>query len=121
MKYLFDPPKESDWKRFRSMVTDLRERYLKERNHELVRLLTDPSKTPTEQFWETHDRMREIGKILVKCLDGHSRSKMARYLAEMRYYGMLKESDLEGFSDELREFLLACGPEEEGREGSPES
>jgi hypothetical protein len=32
---------------------------LKEKNHELVSLLTCPEKTPTEQFWDTFDRMKK--------------------------------------------------------------
>jgi hypothetical protein len=46
-------------------------------------------------------------KILVTCLDGHSRSKMSWYLLLMYQYGLIEDSDLEAFSDELREWILA--------------
>ena len=65
-------PKESDWKRFRDLVPDLRERYLKKINHELVGMLTVPDKTPTNQFWDTFEQMKKEKRILQDCLDGHS-------------------------------------------------
>ena len=45
-------PKESDWKQFRDQVAFLRERYLKEKNQQLLEMLTDSERTPTAQFWE---------------------------------------------------------------------
>jgi len=98
-------PKESDWKRFHRIVSDLRERYLKEQNVELVGILTDPKRSPTEQFWDTFEKMKEERKILIDCLDNHSRSHMFMSMALMCRYGMLKKEDLEGFSDELRDRL----------------
>jgi hypothetical protein len=98
-----DKPKESDWKHFRKIVPDLREKYLKERNKDLLKLLTDPEKTPTEQFWNTEEKINEEKRILVDCLDGHRRSRMFEYMALMCRYGMLKEEDLKAFSKELQE------------------
>ncbi len=100
-----DKPKESDWKLFRKMVPDLRERYLKEKNRDLLVLLTDPEKSPTEQFWNTAEKIEKEEKILVMCLDGHSRSKMFEFMLRMIQHKLMKESDLEGFSDELKERL----------------
>ena len=95
-------PKESDWKRYRDMVSDLRERYLKEKNQELIDMLSALDKTPTEQFWDTLERMKKEKRILQDCLDPHSRSKMFMSMMLMLRCGMLKEEDLEGFSDELK-------------------
>ncbi len=100
-------PKESDWKQFRNMVVFLRERYLKEKNRDLVKTLTDSERTPTAQFWDTFEEMKKEKKILQDCLDGHSRSKMFLFMHLMLRNGMLKEEDLSGFSDELREQLIA--------------
>ena len=44
-------------------------------------------------------------KILMDCLDGHSRSKMWRYMVKMYYYDIIRDSDLEEFSPELRELV----------------
>lgn len=38
-----DKPKESDWKTFRKLVPELRERYLRQRNAELNAILHDES------------------------------------------------------------------------------
>ena len=100
-------PKESDWKRYRDMVSDLRERYLKEKNQELAEMLTSSDKTPTERFWDTLERMKKEGKILQDCLDPHSRSNMFMSMMLMLRYGMLKEEDLEGFSEELHHDLTS--------------
>ena len=45
-------PKESDWKTFRKMLPELRERYLAEKNKEIVSIFMDEGRTPTERFWE---------------------------------------------------------------------
>jgi len=96
-------PKESDWKHFRALVPDLLERYLEKRNAELIDLLQDDSRTPTERFQAVEERTREEAKILSQCLDGHSRSNMVMAMVAMRGHGMLADDDLEGFSEELRE------------------
>lgn len=98
-------PKESDWKHFRKIVPALRERYLEEKNKELAAILSANSKTPTEQFWDTLDAMKKTAKILVACLDGHSRSQQYTSMSLMCRYGMLKQEDLEAFSPELKSDL----------------
>ena len=96
-----DQPGESDWKRFRKIVPELRERYLRERNSEIAALLRDESSTPTNQFWTASERIEEIGKILRSCLDGHSRSTMMNYLMMMHRHQLLTDEDMNGFSDEV--------------------
>ncbi len=99
-------PKESDWRKFRTMVPDLRERYLEAKNQELVNILTGSDQTPTERFWSTFEQMKKESKILRDCLDNHSRSKMSMSMMLMLRDGMLKKEDLNEFSDELREQLM---------------
>ena len=100
-------PKESDWKIFRKRVPEWRERYLNVKNQEIIAVLTDKNKTPTEQFWDAKEKMKEEARILVDCLDGHSRSKMLYYLILMYRHGLIQDVDLEEFSQELREQILA--------------
>jgi len=97
--------KESDWKQFRDSVDFLRERYLKEKNREFSDMLISQNGTPTEQFWDTLDRMKKEKRILQDCLDGHSRSKMYMSMVLMLKNGMLKEEDLKSYSEELQEQL----------------
>jgi hypothetical protein len=96
-------PLESDWKVFRERVLEWRERYLETRNAELVRILTDDRRTPTERFWEVKKCLDEDAKLLRDLLDGHSRSKMEWFLILMCGHGFIGEADLDEFSDGLRE------------------
>ena len=97
-----DQPGESDWKKFRMIVPELRERYLRKRNSEIIVILRDESSTPTNIFWTASERIEEIGRILRSCLDGHTRSTMMNYLMIMCRHQMLTEEDLGGFSEEVR-------------------
>ena len=103
---MYDDPKESDWKTFRKIVPELRERYLRQRNPELIKILEDDDLTPTEAFWTVEERIEKEAKILRKCLDGHSRSKMVRFMRTMYAHQMLTKEDLEPFSEEVRECIL---------------
>jgi hypothetical protein len=51
--------------------------------------------------------MKEFGGILRTCLDDHRRSKMMDSLMLMYRYQMIKDADLEKFSEEIRE-RVAC-------------
>ncbi|HDP67112.1 MAG TPA: hypothetical protein ENN20_01275 [Candidatus Marinimicrobia bacterium] len=94
---------ERDWKAYSRMVPELRERYLKEKNAEIVQILEVEDKSQTERFWDAQDKIEQERKILEACLDPHSRSMMHTHLFLMYRSGMLKDADLENFSEELRE------------------
>lgn len=94
---------ERDWKTYSRMVPELRERYLKEKNAEIVAILEAEEKSQTERFRDARDKIERERKILEACLDPHSRSKMQIHLLLMYRYGMLKDADLDNFSGELRE------------------
>ena len=98
---MYDQPKESDWKAFKKLVPVLRERYLDERRSSFVSILNDENLTATEQFWNLEERIEKEANILRACLDGHSRSSMARYMFLMYRHQMLNDGDLETFSEEL--------------------
>ncbi len=93
---------ESDWKRFRSLVPMLRERFLAEQNAMLLEILTDPNRSETERFWDAFNRGKEVREILTRCLDGHSRSKMVLFMQLMLRANMIRQDDLVSFSDELQ-------------------
>jgi hypothetical protein len=95
--------KESDWKIFRKRVPEWRERYLQKKNKVIVDILTDQNMTPTEQFWAAKRKMDKETRILVNCLDGHSRSKMEWFLLLMYQHSLVNNDDLKEFSEELRE------------------
>jgi hypothetical protein len=97
---------ESDWKKFRALVPRLRERYLADRNAQIARKITDPTKTETERFWNAMEVMEKEARTLRNCLDGHSRSKMWEFMFNMRAVGMLREEDIADFSEELRKSVF---------------
>ena len=73
---------ESDWKRFRAMTVEWRERYLATQNVRIARILTNPKKSETERFWEAEEQIGKIAKVLRQCLDDLRRSTMAIRLME---------------------------------------
>ena len=99
-------PAESDWKKFRAIVPELRERYLSERNIELISILQDEALTPTEKFWTASERIDEIGVVLRACLEDHRRSKMMLSLMLMYRHRMISDEDLEVFSEEVRKRIV---------------
>lgn len=102
---------ESDWRKFRDMVPRLRERYLADRNARIAAMLTDAKKNETERFWDAMEQMEREAKVLQKCLDGHSRSKMWLYMLTMIRAGMLIKEDVGVFSAELQK-EIACAFDE---------
>ncbi len=96
---------ERDWKALKKIVPNLRERYLKEKNIEIKKILEDKNKNDTERFWNAKKIIDKESKILVNCLDGHSRSKMIFHMTLMYRYGMLRDEDLDEFSDELKSYM----------------
>jgi hypothetical protein len=96
---------ESDWRKFRDMVPQLRERYLAGCNARIAAILADPKRNETERFWDAMKEMEKEAKILRDCLDGHSRSSMWIFMSLMIRVGMLRKEDLLQFSDELQKEL----------------
>jgi hypothetical protein len=84
------------------MVPKLRERYLTECNARIAALLTRPDKNETERFWDAMEVMEKEAKVLGRCLDGHSRSKMWLFMLSMIGAGMLKKEDMAVFSEDLQ-------------------
>ena len=93
---------ESDWRKFRDMVPQLRERYLAERNARIARIFADPKKNETERFWDAEALIRKEAITLRRALDDIRRSTMWLRLSEMRAAGILKRGDLAAFSEELQ-------------------
>jgi hypothetical protein len=49
--------------------------------------------------------MKKEAKILQDCLNGYSKSSMDTHILLMLRHGLMKEEDLDAFSDELREWV----------------
>ena len=100
--FMYKKPRESDWKVFRDMLPELREKYLKKKNKEIERILNDRERNETERFWDAEERIKKEVEILRECLDDYSRSKMGMKVMLMCRYGMLEKNDLEKFSEDFQ-------------------
>ena len=94
-------PVESDWKLYSKLIPFWRDRYLTVKNREFTATLCQDGKTPTEVFWETKERVDKEAKILDQCLGRNSRSSMYMSMLLMHRYGLITDSDLNQFSEEL--------------------
>lgn len=107
---MYMKPLESDWKVYRKSVHLWRDRYLETKNEEIAAVLLDGTRSSTERFWEAKEKLERQARVLVECLDDHSRSKMLLHLVLMLRHQMIEEADLEDFSQELRDAvrLVTC-------------
>jgi hypothetical protein len=96
---------ESDWKTFRRLIPEWRERYITGINKKLLHVLSNPRKTQTDTFWDTKEKADKSARILRDCLDGHSRSSMTRFFFLMLKHNMITLDDLTEFSTELQEHM----------------
>ncbi len=103
---MHDNAQEKDWKVFRNMAPELRERYLIDRNEELASILNDDQLSQTDRFWEVEKKTKQTAKVLRECLDGHTRSRMGSFMIIMIGYGMMTNDDLLKFSVETQERYL---------------
>lgn len=91
---------ESDWKLFRSRISDWQERFMGKLVCEYTDLLTDASKLSSDKFWELERRIKGDKKLKgVTC--EMSRSTMIYNLMDLYHEGAIDDSDLDGFNDEL--------------------
>jgi len=93
---------ETDWKYYNSIIESVRERYLESQNKKLVSMLSDNKLTQTERFWKIEEFYRKEARILNDCLGNLSRSNMVHSILLMCRYKMMRDKDLEGFSEELQ-------------------
>jgi len=101
---MVDKPRESDWKQFKKLLPQVRERYLEKKNRELTYELTESDKSPTEKFWKTAEKVEKTKKILYDCFDeGYSRSKMFSSLVIMYTHNIIGEEEIKTFSETLQE------------------
>ncbi len=94
---------ESDWKLFRKRVPVWQERYVG-RLMEEYRAILDSEESSSEKFWALEKRIRQDKKSLGVIVDMR-RSTVQVELLQMLLQGVIQPSDLEGFSQELRDSL----------------
>ena len=95
--------KESDWKLFRTKVPAWRENYMARLCNEYVDLLRSDA-LPSARFWALDKRIRKDQRNLDILWDLR-RSRMFEAIGCMLADGIIAHSDLDGFSEELRQTL----------------
>ena len=97
--------KESDWKLFRDRIVDWQENYMEKLIGEYISLLSEKTE-PSTRFWALDERMKEDkekkGVVIQK-----SRSRMVYDMMALLDEGAICIKDLEGFSKELQDHLIA--------------
>lgn len=94
---------ESDWKLFRKRVPVWQERYMG-RLIEEYRSILESEKLSSEKFRTLEKRIQQDKKSPGVVIDMR-RSTMRDELLQMLFQGVIQLSDLEGFSQELRDSL----------------
>ena len=79
---------------------------------ERSKLLRDERMSPPERFWEAKERIDEEAETLRTCLNRISRSKMNMSLVLLHGRGLIEPSDLNPFSDDLKERVLSLVQDE---------
>lgn len=91
--------KEQDWKLFRQRLPDWQESYMDRLNQEYIRLLSGEG-LASDKFWELEKRIR-MDKKSVGVSAEMRRSQMYSNLLSLLVNEIIREDDLNGFSEEL--------------------
>ncbi|MBR3242196.1 MAG: multidrug transporter [Parasporobacterium sp.] len=97
---------KADWKLFQERISGWQEAYMEKLNHEYVKLLTEECPA-SKKFWALDERIRRDKKTpgvqlqLIK-------SEVAWDLMALIRDGVISTEDLNGFSEELKEYVIRC-------------
>lgn len=95
--------KEQDWKLFRKKLPLWQEAYMDRLNQEYIRLLSGEG-LASEKFWELEKRIR-MDKKSVGVVADMRRSQLYSNLLSLLVNEIIREDDLDGFSEELSETI----------------
>ena len=95
---------KADWKLFRERIGEWQEAYMEKLNKEYVELLSG-DEPASKKFWTLKERIdkdrRTPGVQLIL-----KKSKIDWDLARLMNDGVITATDLEGFSEELKKYVL---------------
>ena len=95
---------KEDWKLFRERIGEWQEAHMEKLNKEYVELLSG-DEPASKKFWALEERInsdkRTPGVQLIL-----KKSKIDWDLARLMNDGVITAADLEGFSEELKEYVL---------------
>ena len=106
--------KEQDWKLFRKKLPIWQEAYMDKLNQEYIRLLSEEG-LASDKFWELEKRIR-TDKRSVGVVADMRRSQMYSNLLSLLANEIIREDDLDGFSEELAETIKYAAQHSKGFE-----
>ena len=93
--------KEQDWKLFRKKLPVWQEAYMDKRNQEYIGLLSGEG-LASDKFWKLEKKIREDKRSIGVVADMR-RSQLYSNLLSLLVNEIIREDDLDGFSEELTE------------------
>ena len=93
--------KEQDWKLFRKKLPVWQEAYMDKRNQEYIGLLSGEG-LASDKFWKLEKKIREDKRSIGVVADMR-RSQLYSNLLSLLANEIIREDDLDGFSEELTE------------------
>ena len=98
--------KETDWKLFRKKLPGWQEAFMAELNKEYISILSR-DQNASDIFWELEKRIREDKRKTGVLARDIRRSNMLSLMMELLREGAINAEDLDGFSEDLRERIIA--------------
>ena len=92
---------ESDWRLFKKLLPIWQERYL-DKVIEDYKIILNREEPSSGKFWELSNRMSKDKKSPGVILHDIKRSEMHYHILALLKHKIIKESDLEEFSDDLK-------------------
>ena len=95
---------KADWKLFRERISEWQEAYMERLAREYIALLSS-EEPASKKFWDLEKRIREDKRMPGVLLELR-RSEVGWDLVRLLGDGVITESDLEGFSGELKDNVI---------------
>ena len=94
-----------DWLLFKETLPLWQERYMKDLCYDYITILNSSDK-PSKKFWELDERIKQDKKAL-RVIAEMKRQNAIHIMAALLYGKVIYENDLQGFSPELIETVIA--------------
>ncbi len=95
---------EKDWKLFRERLPEWQERYMENLVEEYKEIL-DSDKNASDKYWALEGRLRSDKSNPGVVIADISRSNLHAHLISLIRYKVITMDDLDGFSDETRNYV----------------
>ena len=103
---MIDKIKESDWKYLKKLKPILLERACANINKEAQLILENKENRDQYQVYlAIYKHYEKKDDMIADCFNDYRRSTAKRRILSLVYYGIMSEDELQGFSDDTKEFV----------------